>query len=203
MLINSVVTSFIAVITLLGFFHQPINNGFQKWISREQPTDPNSENTDFKTILQELNAVKSQLKEQVQQQVNAAVSAAPVQSQTSVDPPIQVTTTSHEHSNMLHKDASVTSTESHSSKDSLDEFKQLKHELDNLKVTLTEQIKQSLLLQSSTQQPTATIIESQEGDAQILENKSNDLKISTSIISLTSTSSATLTNNDRAAELAD
>ena len=46
-------------------------------------------------------------------------------------------------------------------------------------------------------------MESQEGDAQILENKSNDLKISTSIISLTSTSSATLTNNDRAAELAD
>ena len=62
MLINSVVTSFIAVITLLGFFHQPINNGFQKWISRKQPTDPNSEKTDLKTLLQELNAVKSQLK---------------------------------------------------------------------------------------------------------------------------------------------
>ena len=30
-------------------------NGFQKWISREQPIDPNNEKTGVKTLLQELN----------------------------------------------------------------------------------------------------------------------------------------------------
>ena len=138
MLINSVVTSFIAVITLLGFFHQPINNGFQKWISRKPHSDPQSEKTDLKSLLQELNAIKSQLKERVQQQVNAAVSAATVQSQKSVDQPIQVktvTTTSHEHSNMLLKTLGVTSIESQSSKDSLDVFKQLKWTSTKIKYT--------------------------------------------------------------------
>ena len=205
MLVNSVVTSFIAVITLLGFFHQPIHNGFQKWISREAPADTSSEKINLQTLLNELNAVKIHFREQVQQHDNVATTT--VQSRTFGDLPrtvdtTTVTTTSQAPSTILNTNTIITTTESQVSKDSLDKVSQLEHELNDLKAAFSAQRKQTQLLQSSTQQHSETIMESQEGDASILENPTSDLKISTSLFS-TTPSSTTVNGNDKAEEIAD